>query len=234
MATKKAGAKKTASKTAASSKKSTKAKSAKTTKRTNAGSSAKNTTTAASDQPILKRAKSVSWLSILESVVIGVLGVLLIIDPNWVTRIVFYVIGIFLMVKGVYKIVNYFAMRGRYDFYNNDLLYGVIALLIGIIAVVLWEKMRDIIGLVVGAWMIYGALVRLNYAIKLHAAGARDWFWSLLLSLLMLALGIYLIVSMGAGVVNIFVIAGWVMIAAAVIGIVNEVVFMREIDAITK
>ena len=42
--------------------------------------------------------------------------------------------------KGVYKIVNYFAVHGKYDFYNNDLLYGIIALIFGILSVVLWEK----------------------------------------------------------------------------------------------
>ena len=109
---------------------------------------------------MIRRAKSTNWLSILESVVIGVLGVFLITNPTWITQIIFYIIGIFLMVKGVYKIVNYFVVHGKSDFYNNDLLYGVIALIFGILIVILWEKLSDAIGIVVGAWMIYGTLER--------------------------------------------------------------------------
>ena len=71
-------------------------------------------------------------------------------------------VGIFLIIKGVYKILNYFATHGQYDFYNNDLLYGIVALVFGVIAVVLWEELGGVIGLVVGAWMIYGSLVRIN------------------------------------------------------------------------
>lgn len=180
--------------------------------------------------PVLQMAKSSGWLAILESLIIGALGAILIWNPEGIMRVIFYVVGIFLMVKGVYKIVNYFAVHGRYDYYNNDLLYGIIALVFGVIAVVLWEQLTGAIGIVVGAWMIYGSLVRMNTAIKLHAVGVKEWFYVLLLSLVMLALGIYMIVSVGVVVA----VVGWVMVAAAVIGIIEDIVFLRHVDAVTQ
>ena len=98
------------------------------------------------------------------------------------------------------------------------------------IAVVLWEQLTGAIGIVVGAWMIYGSLVRMNTAIKLHAAGVKEWFYVLLLSLVMLALGIYMIVSVGVVVT----VVGWIMVAAAVIGIIEDIMFLRNVDAVTK
>ncbi len=180
--------------------------------------------------PVLRRVKSTSWMAILESIIIGVLGAILIWNPQGMLKIIFYVVGIFLIVKGVYHIVNYFAIHGKYDFYNNDLLYGIIALVFGVIAVVLWEQLSGAIGIVVGAWMIYGALVRLNSAIKLHAAGVKEWFYVLLLSLVMLALGIYMVVSVGA----VLAVVGWVMIAAAIVGIIEDVIFIKNIDELKK
>ncbi len=196
------------------------------TKKKSAGKSAKDTIV----QPIVKRAKTAGWMAILESVLIGVLGALLVWRPEGIMKIIFYVVGICLMVKGVYRIVNYFAVHGKYDFYNNDLLYGIIALVFGVLAVVLWEQFSNVIGIVVGAWMIYGALVRMNSAIKLHASGVKDWFYVMLLSLVMLALGIYMVISVGA----VLAVVGWVMIAAAVVGIIDDAVFMKNIDAITE
>lgn len=184
----------------------------------------------ATAQTILKAAKTAGWVAILESVLIGVLGGLLVWRPEGVMKVIFYVVGICLMVKGVYRIVNYFAVHGKYDFYNNDLLYGIIALVFGVLSVVLWEQFSNVIGIVVGAWMIYGALVRMNSAIKLHAAGVKDWFYVMLLSLVMLALGIYMVISVGA----VLAVVGWVMIAAAVVGIIDDFVFMKNIDAITE
>jgi uncharacterized membrane protein HdeD (DUF308 family) len=196
------------------------------TKKKSAGKSTKD----AIVQPIVKRAKTAGWMAILESVLIGVLGALLVWRPEGIMKIIFYVVGICLMVKGVYRIVNYFAVHGKYDFYNNDLLYGTIALVFGVLAVVLWEQFSNVIGIVVGAWMIYGALVRMNSAIKLHASGVKDWFYVMLLSLVMLALGIYMVISVGA----VLAVVGWVMIAAAVVGIIDDAVFMKNIDAITE
>lgn len=181
--------------------------------------------------PVLKRAKSTGWMAILESVIIGVLGVLLILNPQGILKVIFYVVGIFFMVKGVYRIINYFVIHGKYDFYSNDLLYGVIALVFGIISVVLWEQLSGAIGIVVGAWTIYGALVRMNTAIKLHAAGVKEWFYVLVLSLVMLALGIYMLIS-GASVV--LAVVGWIMIAAAIVGIIDDAIFIRNIDALAE
>lgn len=220
-----------------STKKTTRGASARSSAKTTSSRSTKGSKTSASrvkldrsDRAILRRAKGTGWLAILESIVIGVLGGLLIADPTGVTKMIFYVVGFFLIIKGVYKVINFFLVHGKYDFYNNDLLYGIIALVFGVIAVVLWEPLGKIISIIVGAWMIYGALVRINTAIKMHAAGVKEWFYVLLLALVLMALGIYMVVSIGAALT----IVGWTMIAAAVVGIIEDVFFIRNIDAVAQ
>lgn len=216
---------KTTSRKKTSSRKSTASSSTRTRAKSNSSSSMRSELA-----PVLKRARSTGWLAILESVIIGILGALLIWQPSNILKIIFYVVGIFLIVKGVYHIVNYFAVHGRYDFYNNDLLYGIVALVFGVVCVILWEQLSNAIGIVVGAWMIYGALVRLNTAIKLHAVGVKEWFYVLLLSLVMLALGIYMVISVDAAVI----VVGWIMIAAAIVGIIDDAIFLRNIDAVAE
>lgn len=204
------------------------------TKKQNASTKTKSKTIDASAKEIknflIKRAKSTGWMAVMESILVGILGLILIINPTGILKVIFYVVGLFLIVKGVYKIVNYFAVHGKSDFYNNDLLYGVIALIFGVLAMVLWEQLGGVIGIVVGAWMVYGALVRMNTAIKLHTAGVSQWIYVLVLSLLMLAIGVYMIINVGA----VLAMVGWLMLIAAVIGIVDDVIFMRHLDAITK
>ena len=207
-------------------KKQSQQKNTKTSKKTSSKVKSKDATVA----PIVRRARTASWVAILEAIVVGVLGGLLVTNPDAILRVIFYVVGIFLIVKGVYKIVNYFAVHGKYDFYNNDLLYGIIALIFGILSVVLWEKLSGAIGLVVGAWMIYGSLVRMNTAIRLHAAGVKSWFYVLLIAMVMLALGIYMIISVGV----VIQVIGWIMIAAAVLSVVDDAIFMRHLDAVKQ
>ena len=207
-------------------------KSSKSTsgKKTTARKTTRTTRAGRVELPGVRRLKSVGWMAVLESLVIGVLGIVLLWNPKGIMQAIFYVVGIFLIIKGVYKILNYFATHGQYDFYNNDLLYGIIALVFGVLAVVLWEELGGVIGLVVGAWMIYGALVRINTAIKMRTAGVKEWFYVLLLALVMLALGIYMVISVGV----VLAVVGWVMIAAAVVGILDDLMFIRHLDELSR
>ncbi len=78
-------------------------------------------------------------MAILESVLIGAARGFVGLATGRHREGDFYVVGICLMVKGVYRIVNYFAVHGKYDFYTMTCLYGIIALVFGVL-VVLWEQ----------------------------------------------------------------------------------------------
>lgn len=217
-----------ASKATRASKSTGSTKKSASTSRSKAAKTMKTTKGSKGSAIGIRRLKSTSWVSILEALVIGAFGVLILMDATKFQTLIFYVIGIFLMVKGAYKVVNYFAMHGNTDFYNNDLFYGVIALILGIMAVVLSDVLGEVVAIMIGAWMIYGALVRLNVAIKLHAAGVKEWFYILIFALVMMALGIYAIIAAGDAAVMQYL--GIAMIAVAVFSIFDDVIFIRNLD----
>lgn len=215
--------------TAASNKSSSKAKAkAKTTKARLTSKTTSKKMSRAEEvgyDTVGQVAKGVGFLSILEALAVGVMGILMILYPDTVTKVVFYVIGIFLMVKGIYKVINFFAMHSKTDFYNNDLLYGVIALVFGVLIVVLYERLQEVLGIIIGVWIIYSALVRMNTSIKMHAAGLREWFYVFLFSAVMLALGIYAIVNFSILPATL----GWVLLASAVVSMIDDTLFMRRL-----
>lgn len=213
--------------TAASNKSSSKAK-AKTTKARSTSKTTSKKMSCAEEvgyDTVGQVAKGVGFLSILEALAVGVMGILMILYPDTVTKVVFYVIGIFLMVKGIYKVINFFAMHSKTDFYNNDLLYGVIALVFGVLIVVLYERLQEVLGIIIGVWIIYSALVRMNTSIKMHAAGLREWFYVFLFSAVMLALGIYAIVNFSILPATL----GWVLLASAIVSMIDDTLFMRRL-----
>lgn len=213
--------------TAASNKSSSKAKAKTTEARSTSKTTSKKMSRAeeVGYDTVGQIAKGVGFLSILEALAVGVMGILMILYPDTVTKVVFYVIGIFLMVKGIYKVINFFAMHSKTDFYNNDLLYGVIALVFGVLIVVLYERLQEVLGIIIGVWIIYSALVRMNTSIKMHAAGLREWFYVFLFSAVMLALGIYAIVNFSILPATL----GWVLLASAVVSMIDDTLFMRRL-----
>lgn len=190
----------------------------------------KSTSTGSGVETVGQVAKGIGFLSILEALVLGVLGVIMIMYPDAITKAIFYVVGIFLMVKGIYKVINFFAMHSKTDFYNNDLLYGVIALVFGVLIVVLYERLKDVIGIIVGVWIIYSALVRMNTAIKMHAAGLKQWFYVFLLAAIMLALGIYAIINFDI----LPAILGWVLVAAAIVSVIDDSIFLYRVNEVME
>ena len=61
------------------------------------------------------------WLSILESIIFAILGVIVIANPEGTVKFISYVLGIIFITVGIYKTCNYLAAKGKYDFYNYDL-----------------------------------------------------------------------------------------------------------------
>lgn len=172
--------------------------------------------------------KKSAWSSVGESLALLILGILFIVWPDTMIRIVSYIVGAIFIIKGAFQIINYFLEKGQNDFFNNGLLIGVVSALIGIAALVIGEDLVNIFRIVIGIFIIYESLARINTAIKLHAAGINVWRYVLLLALIVLILGI-LVTFNDAGT-----IIGWVMVASGLIGIVGDIIFIQQVNNIVS
>ncbi len=169
-----------------------------------------------------------AWGAIIESLATIILGIFLIAWQNAVVQVIGYVAGTILIIKGAYQIINYFVVKGQNNIFNNNLLGGVISLLIGVAFMFIGEEIFDVFRIIMGIWMIYEALVRMNTSIKLHAVGVKAWSYVLILALMMLILGVFVTFYQGAVVTLI----GWMMILTGVIGIVGDAMFIQYVNKV--
>lgn len=177
-----------------------------------------------------KRLKNSAWMAIFESLAIAVLGIFLIAWPDTAIRVIAYVAGVFFIIKGAYQIILYFMIKGQNDFLNNGLLAGVISLLVGIAVLVMGEELATVFRIVIGVWMVYESLVRLDTAIKLHAAKIDAWKYIVILAICMLVIGIFITFYNGA----VITLIGWMMIATGIIGIISDVTFIQYVNELAK
>ena len=172
--------------------------------------------------------KKSAWAAIFESLITIILGIFLIAWPDTVVKIIAYVVGTFFVIKGAYQVINYFLIKGQQDFFNNSLLSGVVSILIGLTLFLMGEEIANVFRIVIGVWVIYESLVRIITSIKLHAAGIQAWKYTLILSLMMLVLGVFVTFNSGAVVTLI----GWLMILAGFIGVVGDIIFVQYVNKI--
>ena len=173
--------------------------------------------------------KKSAWGAIIESLLIMIFGILMVVWPNITTAVIANVLGAIFIVLGIYQIINYFVVKGQRDFFNNGLLIGVISLLVGIAAILIGEDIAQVFRIIIGIWIVYESLVRMNTALKLHAAGIKAWSYVLIIAICMLVVGIFVTFNAGA----VIQLIGWMMILTGVFGIVGDVVFIQYVNTIT-
>ena len=172
--------------------------------------------------------KKSAWTSVIESLIILFFGILLVVWPDITVTVIANILGAIFIINGIYQIINYFVVKGQNDFFNNNLLIGIISLLVGIAAIVIGNDIANVFRIIIGIWMIYEALVRINTAIKLNSAGIKTWKYILLIALIMLALGIFVTFNTGA----VIQLIGWMMIATGIIGIIGDIMFIQQINTV--
>ncbi|MBR3248458.1 DUF308 domain-containing protein [Candidatus Saccharibacteria bacterium] len=172
--------------------------------------------------------KKSAWGAAAESLLIMIFGILMVAWPDITTIVIANILGAIFIVSGIYQIINYFVVKGQRDFFNNGLLIGVISLLVGIAAILIGENIAQVFRIIIGIWMVYEALVRMNTAIKMHAVGIKAWSYVLIIAICMLVVGIFVTFNAGA----VIQLIGWMMILSGIFGIVGDILFVQYVNSI--
>lgn len=172
--------------------------------------------------------KKTGWLSILTSIIFAILGGILIWKPVETVRIISYILGTIFIVIGIAKTINYFLSKGKYEIYNYNLVFGLMAIVLGIVTICCSDTIGAIFRIIIGIWIVYSSLVRLNLSLKLKSMDVKMWIYSLILALLMFACGLYVALNSGSVVMTI----GIVIVIYSVIDIIEDVIFMKNVKEI--
>ena len=176
-------------------------------------------------ETIKKIFKKSGYMSILEAIIFLILGIVLICFPVGSVKFIIYVMAAIFIVVGILKVVNYFITKGNYDFYSFDLAYGIVAIVIGIVVIAFSGALLSVFRIVVGIWIIYSALIRLNSALKLKKVAPNVWVPSLVLAIIMFICGLFVIINSG----SVAIITGVTIVIYSIIDIAESIIFIRNV-----
>ena len=170
--------------------------------------------------------KKSGWVDILVSVAFAIIGIFMIVKTDLALKVISYILGGIFIVIGVIKGIDYFLSKGKYDFYNYDLIYGIIAIIIGIVTICCSGLIESMLRIMIAIWIIYSGLVRLSLSLKLHTAKINMWNVSLVLSIIMIIGGLYMIFQNGALVLTM----GIIMLIYSIIDLIESAIFVKYVD----
>lgn len=144
---------------------------------------------------IEKVLKKTGYTSIITSIILGILGLVMFIYSKTTLKIITYAIAGILILVGLIKIIGYIIDKNKKEYFNYDLIYGIINTVIGIVLITHPGILEGLLGITIGVWIIYTGLTRFGLSLKLKDYKTKTWIPMLILSVIILAMGIYIIVA---------------------------------------
>ena len=170
--------------------------------------------------------KKVSVASILTSTAIGILGLIILFNPNETIALLSLILGIIIMIIGIGKIISYIILRNESNFSNYDLIYGIIAIVISIIMLANANAFATIVRVIIGIWIAYTGIMKLIYVLNLKSLSSSSWIAVMIMAIITIIAGVYIAIDSSI----LIMVFGVILIAYAVIDIIEQIIFMINVN----
>lgn len=170
--------------------------------------------------------KKTGWMSLVESVIFAIIGLVLIQNPEGTVKFMSYLLGAIFILIGIYKIVVHVMEKQNGGLYNYSFVYGIMAVVIGIITIAFSSTIGNLFRIIIGVWIIYSALLRATSALKLREYKSNVWIYAIVLAVVMLVCGIYIVANSGAIVSTI----GVFVLIYSIIDIIENIIFLKNVN----
>lgn len=172
--------------------------------------------------------KKAGWTSVVTSLIFGIIGLVMIYNPETTMKFISTILGIFFIVVGVIKVINYFVSKGNSTLFTNDIAWGLIAIIIGLVTMVYSNTIESIFRIMIGVWIIYSGFTRFSLSFRLKNINDKLWALVLTLAVLMIVGGLYVTFYPGALIVTL----GVIIFIYAIMDLVESFIFMKNIKDI--
>ena len=169
--------------------------------------------------------KKSGWTSIISSIIFIIVGIVLIINPEGILKGISVGLAIIFIALGIFKIFQFVKEKGNYNFYNYDLIYGIVAIIIGLITFFFLDTIETFLRIIIGLWIFYSGVIRIDFAFKLKSMELKTWIIALIFALCMIGFGVFIIANKASTIV----ILGILIIIYAVMDLVEGILFMRNV-----
>lgn len=172
--------------------------------------------------------------SLITSIVLVVVGILLIVKPEEILSLISIIIGVGLVVMGIFGVVNFIKDIQDNNPMSLDLIYGALCLIVGSVLITNTKIVGSILPIVLGIWMVINSIIKAQYATILKEDNNREWQLTLIISILTLVCGILFIFNPFKGAAVLTQIIGTILVIYAVMDIINIIILKKNIHDFKK
>lgn len=154
-----------------------------------------------------------NWISILASFIIGII---LVTNSNGIVTIAFQIIGAFIALFGIFRLIQFFNIKKQFKTEdNNALISGIIGITIGLLIILLAGVIEVGLRYVLGLFLILNGLNKLGFALTYKNTNKKMYITSITESIILILFGLYTIFFANAALI----IIGILLILSAIIDV---------------
>lgn len=137
--------------------------------------------------------KGIEWGLVCTSVLYFLLGIVFFRFPDQSLRTVCYFFGAVTLLYGLVRILTYFIRKEQGLFFQMNIVIGIIFAGIGIFLLLTPEVVISIIPFIVGFFILFHSIVKIQQAMELRRIAYDKWWSMLILSVITALLGGFVI-----------------------------------------
>ena len=161
-----------------------------------------------------------------------VMGLVMIFFPQFTLEMLCYLIAAVLGILGIFNLIVYFTRDILKDVYRYDFVLGVMMILVAIIFVVKSELMIDLIPVIMGIIVFWNGVTKLQRSIDLFRTGYSGWVFVLIISLMSIALGVFIILQPEFIAQAVMIIIGISLVFGGVSDVISLILLGRRVKEI--
>ena len=174
---------------------------------------------------LLKKFKASSYAV---SIIYIIGGLLMLLNPNFVSDAVNYVIGVLIVIYGIIYSVSLYQKRDVEIYGKFDFIAGVMCISFGLFLIVYPDVLVALIPFCTGIIILMDAIRFIVNSFKLKKLGYRSWLVNLVIGLMFLGFSIYIIVNAKNISLLLLRFIGGFLIVDALLDFLTEIRFRKR------
>lgn len=164
------------------------------------------------------------------SAIYCILGLILIIHPDFSAQVVAMLCGVALIVFGIVKIAGYFSKDLFRLAYQFDLATGILLILLGVIVMIKPDNFLNLLCVVLGITVLIEGLFKVQVAMDSKSFGIKRWWLIMALAVLSGIHGVLLIFRPDEGMSFLLVLLGLSLLCSGVLNLITVLTAVKIVN----
>lgn len=178
--------------------------------------------------------KRIYRMSLITSILLFLFGILLISNADGFIKSISTIIGIVLLLIGVFPVVDYFRYRKEGILAGISLVSGIFSIVCGLMFLLNENMLMVLIPVFIGVWMIINGINKLQLSFEIKDQNEKSWVITFIFSILIIVCGAYFIINPIRGAQIVTSTLGIIICIYAVLDIIDCIIIKVKVGQVVN